>query len=111
MSLGAIVYALRKSRGLSLADMEKITGINKGALSKFERDIEGLGIQNIDKLCRAFNTTASVLFAIAKSASKKPELLLDTTALRQIVKQLTRLIDNYLSVPEEIRFQIDKLLD
>lgn len=111
MSLGATVSALRKARGLSLGDIEKITGINKGALSKFERDLEGLGPQNIDKLCTVFGTTPSVLYAIAKSVSKQPDILTDGEKLHQTVRNLTRLIDNYLQTSDEIRLQVDKLLD
>jgi len=111
MSLGGTVSALRKTRGLSLGDMEKITGINKGALSKFERSLEGLGPQNIDKLCTVFGTTPSVLYAIAKKVSKQPDILADGDKLHQIVRSLTRLIDNYLLASDEIRRQVDKLLE
>jgi len=110
MSMGAIISVLRKAQGLSLSEVEQITQINKGALSKFERDIEGLGPQNIDRLCLIFGTTPSVLYAIAHKSSKQPEILKDGNYLNQLVKRLTALIDNYLSVSDDVRHTVDKLL-
>ena len=110
MSLGAIISALRKAHGLSLSEVEQITHINKGALSKFERDLEGLGPQNIDRLCLIFGTTPSVLYAVAHESSKQPQILHDSNHLNHLVKRLTRLIDNYLSAPDDVRHTIDKLL-
>lgn len=111
MSLGATVYALRKARGLSLSDVEQLTKINKGALSKFERDLEGLGPDNFDKLCVVFGTTPSVMYAVANVVSKRPEILLDGAKLHRLVRSLARLINNYLLATDEIRLQVDKLLD
>ena len=111
MSLGATASTLRKARGLSLSDVEQITKINKGALSKFERGLEGLGPEKFDRLCVLFGTTPSVLYAIANTVSKRPELLLDGDKLHRLVRRLTKLIDNYLLASEDVRLQVDKLLD
>ncbi|WP_455206037.1 helix-turn-helix domain-containing protein [Kaarinaea lacus] len=111
MTLGATILTLRKARGLSLTDVEGMTGINKGALSKFERGLEGLGPQNFDKLCTLFGTTPSVIYAIAHNASNQPDLINDSQKLQVVVRNLTRLIDKYLQAPEEIRAQVDSLLD
>ncbi len=110
MSLGAIISALREAHGLSLSEVEEITQINRGALSKFERDLEGLGPQNIDRLCLVFGTTPSVLYAVAHESSKQPNILNDSNRLNQLVKRLTKLIDNYLSTSDDIRHTVDKLL-
>ena len=107
MALGATILMLRKARGLSLTDVEGLTGINKGALSKFER---GLGPQNFDKLCTLFGTTPSVIYAISHNASQQPDILTDATKLQQLVRNLTNLINKYLSASEEVRNQIDELL-
>lgn len=111
MALGATILTLRKARGLSLTDVEGLTGINKGALSKFERGLEGLGPQNFDKLCTLFGTTPSVIYAISRNATKQPEILSDAANLQQLVRNLTILIDKYLAASKELRTQIDELLD
>ncbi len=110
MPLGLTVRTLRKSRGLSLAEVEQITHVNKSALSRFERGLEGLGSKNFNKLCATFGTTPSVLYAVARTAAKKPLLVEDGRALNNLVSGLTRLIDNYLSSSEEMREQIDEIL-
>lgn len=111
MSIGAIANTLRKARGLSLSDIEQLTGINKGALSKFERNIEGLGQEKLDKLCITFNTTPSVLYAVSRVAQNKPEMLEDSDTLYRTVSRLTQLIDNYLHASDEIRGEVDNLLE
>ena len=110
MSIGAIANSLRKARGLSLGDIEQLTGINKGALSKFERSLEGLGQEKLDRLCIAYNTTPSVLYAVSRVAQHKPDMLEDTGKLYQTVRSLTQLIDNYLNASDEIREEVDNLL-
>ena len=110
MALGATILTLRKARGLSLTDVEGLTGINKGALSKFERGLEGLGPQNFDKLCTLFGTTPSVIYAISRNATQQPEILSDATKLQLLVRNLTNLIEKYISAPEEVRTQINQLL-
>lgn len=107
MTLGATASALRKVRGLSLSDIQSLTGINKGALSKFERGLEGLGQEKIDRLCLVYHTTPSVLYAVAKAASKDPTLLLDVNKLDETVRKLTKLIDSYLQASDETRNEID----
>ncbi|NOZ54151.1 MAG: helix-turn-helix transcriptional regulator [Gammaproteobacteria bacterium] len=111
MSLGATVCTLRKARGLTLSDIEQLTRINKGALSRFERDLEGLGSENFDRLCILFGTTPAVLYAVAKFVSKHPEIIEDGTKLHKLVRSLTRLIDRYLSASDQTRLLINKLLD
>jgi transcriptional regulator with XRE-family HTH domain len=110
MSIGAIANILRKARGLSLSDIEQLTGINKGALSKFERNIEGLGQEKLDKLCVTFNTTPSVLYALSRVVRNKPEMLEDGDKIYQTVCSLTQLIDNYLQASDEVRLEVDNLL-
>lgn len=111
MSLGATANALRRARGLSLGDIEKLTGINKGALSKFERSIEGLGQNKLDKLCVVFNTTPSVLYAVARASGKNPDLLADVARLHVTVGNLARLIDGYLQADDNTRQNIDGMLN
>jgi len=110
MPLGLTVRTLRKSRGLSLAEVEEITHVNKSALSRFERGLEGLGSKNFNKLCATFGTTPSVLYAVARMAAKKPFIVEDGRMLNNLVNGLTRLIDNYLASSEEMREQIDEIL-
>lgn len=110
MSIGSTLHALRKSRGLSLTDIENLTGINKGALSKFERGIEGLGPQNMDRLCTLFGTTPSVIYAIARASSHNPKILSDGERLQKLVRNLTKLIHKYLNSSDAAREEVEKLL-
>ncbi len=95
---------------MSLGDIERITGINKGALSKFERGLEGLGRKNIERICSLFGTTSAVLYTVAETAEKNPGLLEDTAKLQFMVKQLTQLIEQYLNATEDTRKEIESLL-
>ena len=110
MSIGATVSVLRKARGLSLSDIEKVTGINKAALSRYERNLEGLGPDKLDKLCLVFHTSPSVLYAVAKCVAHRPELLNDGKSLHKLVRGLSALIDGYLNASDEVRSQVDNLL-
>jgi len=110
MSIGATVSVLRKARGLSLNDIEKITGINKAALSRYERNLEGLGSDKLDKLCIVFHTSPSVLYAVAKCVAQQPEMLEDGKTLHKLIRGLSLLIDGYIHASDEIRQQVDDLL-
>ncbi|MFV2057952.1 MAG: helix-turn-helix domain-containing protein [Thiohalomonadales bacterium] len=110
MSIGATVSVLRKARGLSLDDIEKITGISKATLSRYERNLEGLGTDKFDKLCILFHTSPSVLYAVAKCVAQRPEILDNGETLHQLVRGLSQLIDSYLNATDEIRQQVDNLL-
>ena len=110
MSIGATLATLRKARGMSLGDIERVTGINKGALSKFERGLEGLGRKNIERICNLFGTTSSVLYTVAETAEANPGLLEDSAKLQFMVKQLTLLIEQYLNASEDTRKEIESLL-
>jgi transcriptional regulator with XRE-family HTH domain len=95
---------------MSLGDVERQTGINKGAVSKFERGLEGLGRKNIERICGLFGTTSSVLYTVAETVEKNPGLLDDSAKLQFMVKQLTQLIEQYLSASEDTRREIESLL-
>ena len=110
MTIGATLQALRQARGLSLTDIENMTGINKGALSKFERGIEGLGQQKLDKLCALYGTTPSVIYAIARAAAQNPKLLSEKGNLQALVRNLTKLINKYLSASDSVRTDVEKML-
>ncbi|MDH5326518.1 MAG: helix-turn-helix domain-containing protein [Gammaproteobacteria bacterium] len=110
MTVGATLLALRRARGLSLTDIENMTGINKGALSKFERGIEGLGQQKLDKLCTLYGTTPSVIYAIARAATHNPKLLSEQEKLQSLVKNLSKLINRYLAASDSVRTDVEKLL-
>jgi hypothetical protein len=72
--------------------------------------LEGLGPQNFDKLCTLFGTTPSVVYAIAHNATQQPDILTNAANLQLLVRNLTKLIDKYISAPDDVRAQIDELL-
>lgn len=44
---------------MSLATLSRLTGINKGHLSRAERGLAGLGDENIQKIAEALGVTAN----------------------------------------------------
>jgi transcriptional regulator with XRE-family HTH domain len=55
------IKLLRKSKGLTLQDLENITGLTKGYLSKIERSKKAPPYSTLDKLARALGVQINVL--------------------------------------------------
>ena len=61
-TLGADLRALRKARGLTLADLARRLGRSVGWLSQVERDLSVPGIDDLRDMARVFDVAVSSLF-------------------------------------------------
>lgn len=62
LDIGARIRAHRKALGLTLTQLQELTGINNGSLSKIERGIQSLTNETIRQLASAFGISLSELF-------------------------------------------------
>lgn len=59
---GALIYRLRKKRGMTLEDVGKIVGVSKSTVRKWETgDIANLRRDKIASLAKALGTTPQIL--------------------------------------------------
>lgn len=61
--IGAPIKAWRKHKGLTLTQVQKLTGINNGNLSKVERGVQSAKNDTIIKLAMAYGITPGMLLA------------------------------------------------
>lgn len=62
LDIGARIRARRKALGLTLTQLQELTGINNGSLSKIERGRQSLTNETIRQLAGAFGISLSELF-------------------------------------------------
>lgn len=62
---------MRKSRGLSLKQLEALTGINRGMLSKYENGLFLPSSKNLLRLAEFFEVSADHMLALIKAARKE----------------------------------------
>ena len=110
MSLGSTIATLRKAKGISLEDVEKLTQIDSRLLYKFENDQETIDPENLDQLSALFGTTPAVLLSITQFTDADPKILEDSDKFCRLVRRLTKLIQNYLRADEDKRLFVDKYL-
>lgn len=63
MNIGQNIKARRKAKGWTLTELEKITGINNGNLSKIERNQQSLTNETMQTLATAFNVSLRDFFS------------------------------------------------
>lgn len=59
--IGELIRIRRKGRGLTLGEMEKLTGIDNGNLSKIERGLQGLTTDTMSLIAKGLGITISDL--------------------------------------------------
>lgn len=107
---GKIIRHLRSARGLGIRDLEKLTGINRGNLSKIERGC-GFGPVQLGRIAGHLQTTPAVISILSEILAGRPEMLEDDGELSALCLNLTRLMNAYVASPQAMRLQIDELLD
>jgi len=107
---GKIIRHLRSARGLGIRDLEKLTGINRGNLSKIERG-SGFGQVQLGRIAGHLQTTPAVISILSEILTGRPEMLEDDGELSALCLNLTRLMNAYVTSPQAMRLQIDELLD
>ena len=69
-TMGAMIAALRKEKGMTQADLARELGITDKAVSKWERDLSCPDISSIPKLAEVLGVTVDELMQ-SKAASKE----------------------------------------
>lgn len=95
-TLGADIRALRKARGLTLAELGEMLGRSVGWLSQVERDKSEPSITDLRHMARALNVSVSSLF---RSAAPEHEqgIIVRGSSRRPIGSRGTGLVEELLS--------------
>ena len=110
MIIGKIIRQLRNARGIGIRDLERMTGINRGNLSKIERG-SGFGPVQIKRIATQLETTPAVIFILSEILAERDDILEEPDNLHSLCSNLTRLLNAYLMSPREMQQQIDRLLE
>ena len=95
-TLGADLRALRKARGLTLADMAEEMGKSVGWLSQVERDISEPSISDLRVFARMLDVSVSSLFRVAAAAGEEGYIV-RANARRPIGSREAGLVEELLS--------------
>ncbi|MCP5086170.1 MAG: helix-turn-helix domain-containing protein [Rhodobacteraceae bacterium] len=97
VSLGADLRALRRSRGLTLAELSENSGRSVGWLSQVERDISRPSIDELKALARALDVSVSLFFGRASAVADEEGYVVRSNARRSIGHRENGLIEELLS--------------
>ena len=95
-TLGADLRALRKARGMTLADLAEALGRSVGWLSQVERDISEPSVDDLRDLAQVLDVSMSSLFR-AKAAEGEEGLVVRCDARRPIGSREAGLVEELLS--------------
>ena len=95
-TLGADLRALRKSRGLTLADVAERLGKSVGWMSQVERDISQPSIDDLRAMARLLDVSVSSLFRTASAAGEEG-FIVRRDARRPIGSRAAGLVEELLS--------------
>ncbi|MGD9862481.1 MAG: helix-turn-helix domain-containing protein [Pseudodonghicola sp.] len=96
-SLGADLRALRKARGLTLADLAARLGRSVGWLSQVERDLSEPAIADLRLIATALGVQVSMLFAHAAQRGEEAGYVVRKGARRSLGSGAAGLIEELLS--------------
>lgn len=96
-SLGADLRALRKARGLTLADLSDRLGRSVGWLSQVERDLSEPSITDLRMIAKVLDVSVSMLFSHAPSPAAEAGYIVRAGARRPIGSSEAGLIEELLS--------------
>ena len=97
ITLGADLRALRKARGLKLADLSETLGRSVGWLSQVERDLSEPSITDLRHMAKALNVSVSSLFRQAASAADEQGFIVRAASRRPIGSDAAGLTEELLS--------------
>ena len=109
MIIGKIIRQLRNSKGIGIRELERLTGINRGNISKIERGA-GFGPLQLKRLADQLNTTPAVIFALSEILSGKSDILEDAQQISSLCANLTRLFEAYTDSPKDMKREINQIL-
>ncbi|GHA59463.1 XRE family transcriptional regulator [Amylibacter ulvae] len=96
-SLGADLRALRKSRGITLAEMAKQTQRSVGWVSQIERDLSEPSINDLRKLSNILGVSLSLFFGQSDTIENETGRIVRAGARRQIGGSEEGLVEELLS--------------
>ncbi|SFT92575.1 helix-turn-helix domain-containing protein [Sedimentitalea nanhaiensis] len=96
-TLGADLRALRKSRGLTLAEMAEALGRSVGWLSQVERDLSEPSIADLRQIAKQLAVPLSMLFGQATAPADEAGYVVRKAARRKIGSGAAGLVEELLS--------------
>lgn len=96
-TLGADLRALRKSRGLTLADMADALGRSVGWLSQVERDLSDPSVTDLRQIAAVLDVSVSMLFGSNSAKADEAGYIVRRNARRPIGAKITGLVEELLS--------------
>ena len=109
MIIGKIIRQLRNAKGIGIRELERLTGINRGNISKIERGA-GFGPLQLKRLANQLNTTPAVIFALSEILVDKEDVLEDPEQISSLCQNLTRLFEAYQQSPARLQKEINQIL-
>ena len=104
-SLGADLRALRKARGLSLADLAAKMNRSVGWLSQVERDLSEPSVSDLQKMAGHLGVSLSILFGQAEAPAKELGYVVRKGSRRRLGEQ-DGLIEELLSPDLTDEFEV-----
>lgn len=96
-TLGADLRALRKTRGLTLADLAEALGRSVGWLSQVERDLSEPSVTDLRQIAAALEVSASMLFSAPATQAAEAGYVVRHGARRPIGASAEGLVEELLS--------------
>ncbi|MEY8841898.1 helix-turn-helix domain-containing protein [Cribrihabitans sp. XS_ASV171] len=96
-TLGADIRALRKSRGLTLAELAGQLGRSVGWISQVERDLSAPSINDLRHIASALDVPVSILFGRAAAPAEEAGHVVRRAARRPIGSNAAGLVEELLS--------------
>ncbi len=96
-TLGADLRALRKARGLTLAELAEVLGRSVGWLSQVERDLSEPSITDLRHIAAALDVSVSMLFGHARVPAHEAGYVVRKSMRRPIGSDAAGLVEELLS--------------
>ncbi len=96
-SLGADLRALRKARGITLAELADTLGRSVGWLSQVERDLSEPSITDLRQIAAAFDVSMSMLFGQSTAPAEEQGYVVRAGARRRMGSGEEGLVEELLS--------------
>lgn len=105
-SLGADLRALRKARGLTLAELADLVDRSVGWLSQVERDLSSPAVGDLRDLAAALDVPVSMLFGQAPAPAREAGRVVRRGARRAIGSNAAGLVEELLSPDLTDEFEV-----
>ncbi|AXI53201.1 hypothetical protein SuNHUV7_11310 (plasmid) [Pseudoseohaeicola sp. NH-UV-7] len=96
-TLGADLRALRKARGITLADLAGTLGRSVGWLSQVERDLSDVSVTELRQIAKALDVSLSMLFSHSAAVADEAGYVVRKDTRRPIGSNAAGLVEELLS--------------